>query len=189
MRSEKVELRSEKGTAYERHIEYDGDKVVRDEFLRDGKPLDYAVYLSVDDADKAYNECNRLNRSGKLNSEGELAKLVASWRAKSISVKGGRILYFLVDDDAKKADRGYSGVIGEYRVLERKDASKNGDGKKQGKPVEKSRPVPKAKPLHETPEAGIVSDGNDDIDYSDVPGEVPDEGIDIGFDPNSVRKK
>jgi len=173
MRSERIRLRSVTPTVYELKRKYEGDKISSEEFLREGKPLDYAVYLSVDDANQAYRQYRKLKASGELKSEGDLAKLVASWRAKSMSGKGGRVFYFLIDDEEKRAKRYNSEVIGEYTIVNKKDVSGNGSDKKGS-----GKKVAKAQPLHETSDVPIV--GEDDL--LQIPGEEPkDDGVELDF--------
>ncbi|MBS3078485.1 hypothetical protein J4218_00005 [Candidatus Pacearchaeota archaeon] len=157
MRSETIRLKSESGTIYEIRRKYEGDKVSGEEFLRDGKALDYAVYLSVDDVNLAYRQYKQLVAANKIRSERDLARLVGSWSAKRFSDKGGRVLYFVIDEEEKKARRGASKVICEYNVVGGQDVSRNGSEKKDVLIVAKRRSsgkkseVPVVEPVEETP--------------------------------------
>lgn len=171
MTTNRVDFVSESGSRYAVVTVQEGE-ANKTGFYRDGKLLKRGMFVSEENYPQLFKEYKTKLQSSRTTpmSISDLEEWLEDWKEPVDGV--GRICDLLVDGG--KAKLTHSSRI---------DTSKPYVPKPSGNGAPK-KSVPKAQPLHETPEAGIVADGNDDIDLSDVPGQgTNEESYDLGFDP------
>ena len=170
MKSEEIRLvsASHNKTPYTIRRDYGNDSnLIREVICRDGKQLEYAVYVSDENLKQCLADLKKDAEEHKLKSRGDLGKLVTSWRlSRSLQDKGGRIFYLEVrsrEDGKLELDPRYSGPIEQYQRVNNKPPIVPGS-----KPVQTpAAKKPVAKPLAETPADAVSLD-------------------ELGIDPNSL---